>query len=467
MSNPKAEPDLTEVFATLHAAARADPSPDAKARRDRLNRLRRMVVDNEAALIAAVSADFGHRAPWETRILEIAPLLSSLRLAERNLHRWMRPRRRAVEIALRPARSEVRYQPLGVIGIVAPWNYPLQLTLSPLIDAFAAGNRAMIKPSDLSPAFGALLADLAAQHFAPEELAVVNGGPEVAAAFSRLPFDHLFFTGSGRVARLVMAAAAENLTPVTLELGGKSPAVLCADFPTDRAARSVAFGKFANAGQTCVAPDYMLVPKGQAKAFAEAVLALAPDATDTTTIVSDRQYARLAGAIDAARDGGATILQKGASDVAARRLAPTLVLDPPAGSALMADEIFGPILPVLTYDSLDEVTARLAEGDRPLALYVFTHDRRIRDRLLDGTLSGGVTVNGTLVHVGQANLPFGGVGASGTGQYHGRDGFLRLSHQRAVHHVGPFSVAERLGPPYGRLARLAYGYLTRGTRGGR
>jgi coniferyl-aldehyde dehydrogenase len=453
---------LNAQFDILHAASRHLPVPDLALRRDRLDRLRRLVLDNEAVLIAAISEDFGHRSPWETRFLEITPLLSGIRLARRNLRRWMRPERRGVGLELWPARSEVRYTPLGVVGVIAPWNYPLLLTLSPATDALAAGNRVLLKPSDQSPRLGDLLARLIDAAFAPDEMAVVQGGMETAAAMAGLPLDHLLFTGSTRVGRKVMAAAAENLTPVTLELGGKSPAILCADFPVARAARTIAFGKFANAGQTCVAPDYMLVPEGQARAFAEALLALAPPAGDAaTSLASDRQYQRLATAIEAARAGGATVLAKGESDAAVRRMAPTVVLDPPADSLLLTEEIFGPVLPVLTYASLDDALAEVARRPRPLALYVFTRDRTARDRLLAGTVSGGVGVNAAVVHVGQPNLPFGGVGPSGTGQYHGRDGFRRLSHARAVHVGGPISMAEHLGPPFGALARATWSFIRR------
>ena len=328
-----------------------------------------------------------------------------------------------MDIAFQPASAWVRYEPLGVIGIIAPWNYPVLLALGPLVDAFAAGNRAMIKPSELTPRYSELLQRLIAATFDEAEATVVTGGPEIAQQFSGLPFDHLIFTGSTQVGRMVMQAAAANLTPVTLELGGKSPVIVAPDFPLDKAASSIAFGKFLNAGQTCIAPDYALVPKAQVEPFARAVIAAAAQAfpaiagnSDYTSIVSQRHFDRLAGAIEEARAAGATVLSHGDAGAAAvRKIAPTVVIGAPAGSLLMTEEIFGPVLPIVGYDSLDEVLAIINGRDRPLALYCYTHDRATRDKVLDGAISGGVTLNGTLLHAGQDSIPFGGVGPERNG----------------------------------------------------
>ena len=460
--------ELNAAFAVLHRASRTHPAPDAAARRRALATLAAMVRDHAEAFIRAISEDFGGRSPDETRMLEILPAIRGIRHARRHVSRWMRDARRPVDIVFQPARARVRHEPLGVIGIIAPWNYPLLLAVSPLTDALAAGNRAMLKPSELTPRFSDLLARVVADTFPPDQVHVVTGGVDVAQAFAALPFDHLLFTGSTAVGRHVMRAAAENLTPVTLELGGKSPAIVAPGYAIGKAARSVAFGKFVNAGQTCIAPDYALVPQGETRRFADAVIAASARAyptiagnADYTAILSDRHRQRLNDAVEEARAGGATILRHGEAGNDPARIVPTVVLDPPLDSVLMREEIFGPVLPVIGYRDLDEALAFVAARDRPLALYGFSDDRAVRRRMLDGAISGGVTLNGTLLHIAQDNLPFGGVGPSGMGAYHGHEGFRRLSHARSVYTVGAVNVFERLGPPWGPLARRAADWLTR------
>ncbi|HTP40376.1 MAG TPA: coniferyl aldehyde dehydrogenase [Steroidobacteraceae bacterium] len=452
---------LSALFERQRRASRAQPAPTLAARQAALLKLRQLVLDNEAAIAAAIAADFGGRSVAETRLLEVLPVLNSIRNTRRHLAAWARPERRSVDLLFLPARSWVRHEPLGVVGILAPWNYPLLLTLSPLIDALAAGNRVLLKPSELTPRYASLLASLMAGCFDGAEVAVVEGGVEMAQAFASLPFDHLVFTGSTRVGRQVMQAAAANLTPVTLELGGKSPALVGADYPLEAAARSIAFGKFLNAGQTCIAPDYVLVDRARADPLAHAVLAAAQrcyptiqDNADYTNQITPAHQQRLVDALAAARAAGARVLTH--PDAArAGKLAPTVVLDVPADNLLMTEEIFGPILPIVAYDTLDGALAFVNARARPLSLYCFTHERHTRERVLAGAISGGVTLNGTLLHIAQDNLPFGGVGASGMGAYHGRDGFLRFSHARAVHAVGRINLLEKLGPPWGRLAAWA------------
>jgi coniferyl-aldehyde dehydrogenase len=449
------------IFALQHAASRRGGIADAALRRDRLARLRTLVADNEAAFTRAISADFGVRSRTETELLEIVPTLSAIRHARKKLAGWMKPERRRVDPMFQPAKAWVRHEPLGVIGIISPWNYPLQLAISPLVDAIAAGNRAMVKPSELTPAFSELLRGLVREAFDEAEVAVVTGGVEVGAAFADLPFDHLLFTGSTAIGRKVYQAAAANLVPVTLELGGKSPVVICPDYPLAKAARSIAFGKFINAGQTCIAPDYVLVPRAKAEAFAEAVLAQAKRSypaiagnDDYSAVISPRHRERLAGAIDHARGAGARILTH--EDEGAReqgKIGPTVILDAPEETIFLTEEIFGPVLPVVAYDSLDEAIAFIAARERPLALYCFSGDKGAQRRVLDGAISGGVTLNGTLLHVAQENLPFGGVGPSGIGAYHGHEGFKRFSHARGVHKVGFFNAFEKIGPPWGKLAQ--------------
>jgi len=460
---------LAELLTCQQAAQSAQGAPALALRLDRLQRLHALIVDNQIAICAAIAADFGTRSVTETTLLEIVPTLNAIVHARRHLRRWMRPRRRAVAWQFQPARAWVQHQPLGVVGIVAPWNYPLLLALSPLVDAFAAGNRALIKPSELTPAWSELLQRLVASQFEPAELAVVTGGPAVAQAFCALPFDHLVFTGSTGVGRQVMQAAAANLTPVTLELGGKSPAIVGAAYADDKAARSIAFGKFVNAGQTCIAPDYVLVPRARLDTLAQALMsrlrtcypAVAGN-DDYASIISPRHHQRLVNAVDEARARGARVLVHGdGGDAAARKVAPTLVIDPPLDILLMREEIFGPVLPLVPYDKLDDAIAFVNRNDRPLALYCLTNDAAERDAVLASTLSGGVTLNGTLLHLAQDALPFGGVGASGLGAYHGEDGFKRLSHARGVHQVGWFNGFELLAPPYGALAERARRWLAR------
>lgn len=454
--------NLKASFEQQFSASRSMPAPDASLRRDRLVRLERLLIDNTDAICTAISADFGGRSVSETKLLELLPAVRGIHHARRHLARWMKDERRPVDLIFQPSKAWIRHEPLGVIGIISPWNYPLLLAVSPLTDAIAAGNRALIKPSELTPAFSELLARLIGERFAPEEVAVIPGDVEVAKAFAALPFDHLFFTGSTSVGRSVMRSAAENLTPVTLELGGKSPAIVAEDYPLEKAVQSIAFGKFVNAGQTCIAPDYVLVPRKSVKAFSQAFLQRArqayPDVTgneDYSAIITARHRDRLAQALDEVRQSGCEILSHESWTQNSRQCAPTLVIDPPPTSLLMREEIFGPVLPVLGYDSLDEALALVNGKDRPLALYLFTHDRTVQEKILSRATSGGVTVNGTLLHIAQEGLPFGGIGPSGMGAYHGHEGFKRLSHARAVYKVGPVNGFEWFGPPWGLLSRLA------------
>ncbi|HLL29973.1 MAG TPA: coniferyl aldehyde dehydrogenase, partial [Allosphingosinicella sp.] len=433
--------DARPIFDLQHRASRQGPPANLRLRRDRLDRLRSVVAGNETAIARAISDDFGVRSRTETELLEIVPVLNAISHARKHVAAWIRPERRWVDPLFQPASARVRHEPLGVVGIISPWNYPLQLALSPLIDALAAGNRAMLKPSELTPAFSELLRRLIAERFDESEVAAITGGADIGEAFAGLPFDHLLFTGSTAVGRKVYQAAAANLVPVTLELGGKSPTIVCPDYDLAKAARSIAFGKFVNAGQTCIAPDYVLVPEGQERAFADALMAQVRRSypaiagnDDYSGMISERHRRRLADAVEAARQAGATVLAHGEEGAAAEgKIGPTVILGAPEGTLFLTEEIFGPVLPVLPYRSLDEAICFVAAGERPLALYCFSNRRSDRERVLDGAISGGVTLNGTLLHVAQENLPFGGVGASGIGAYHGHEGFKRFSHARAVH----------------------------------
>lgn len=442
----------------------AEPYPSAATRRDRLKRLSTMTRQHRDEIVRAIRQDVGHRAEAETRLAEIATLLQAVRHARRRLKRWMRPRRAALPWRLAPARARVHRQPLGVVGIIAPANYPWQLALLPAVDALAAGNRVMIKPSEHAPTTAALMARLAARYFAPEELAVVEGDAEVGRAFAALPFDHLLFTGPASIGRDVAAVAARRLTPVTLELGGKAPAIVADDADLAYAARRIAFGKWLNAGRTCIAPDHVLIDAARLPAFVEAlreaVAAFYPRGTasdDYSAVPGAAARDRLEAMLAEARDHGCRVIELGERVELSRgvKLPPTLVIDPTANLALMREEIFGPWLPVIGLRDFEAALDRVAEGPRPLALYAFTDDPARRRRLLEETRSGGVTFNDTLWHGAVPGLPFGGVGESGLGAYHGEAGFLRFSHQRSVFAQSRRSAVGLLNPPHRRwLLRL-------------
>lgn len=463
---------LDQILARQRASFLRDGAPSLVRRRADLTKLRGAVLASKDEIAEAISADFGHRSRHETAIMELMTLVMGIDYLHKHLRRFMRPTRRHVGLAMRMGSARIEYQPLGVVGIMAPWNYPLSLTAMPLATAIAAGNRAMIKPSEFTPATSTLLTRLLADIFPQEQVAVVQGDAGVGAAFSALPFDHLVFTGSTAVGRAVMKAASEHLVPVTLELGGKSPVIVVRDFDLDRAAMGTAYGKFANAGQTCVAPDYALVPEEAldrfVTAFDTAVHTLYPDgptSADYTSIINERHHARLVELIEDARARGARILEVGAKpgDAAGRphTLAPTLVLDATDDMKIMQDEIFGPVLPVKTYRSLDEAIGYVNAHPRPLALYFFGADGEDRRKVLSRTTSGNVTINGTLTHYAQEDLPFGGVGPSGMGAYHGIEGFRALSHAKGVFEQGRLNGANLLRAPFGGLADRILGILLR------
>jgi coniferyl-aldehyde dehydrogenase len=463
--------ELSLAFERQRAAWAAAPYPAWAERAGRLQRLQRLLVEHELALSRAIDADFGGRPAIETDLAEVWPSLEEIKFALRHGPQWMRPRHAGVGKWFLPASAQVLPQPLGVVGIIVPWNYPLFLTVGPLVAALAAGNRAMVKLSEFTPGFSALLQQLCAQAFAPEEVSIVTGGPEVAAQFSSLPFDHLLFTGSTAVGRKVMAAAAANLTPVTLELGGKSPAVITPGYPLEHAVQRILAGKLLNAGQTCIAPDYVLLPRASLAAFEDAARSHArrgypgglADA-DYCSIVNDRQYRRLVCDLDeAAGRGTRTVpLFDGAGrDDARHRLAPTLLIDPPPDCGAMRDEIFGPLLPLLPYDRLEDALAFVSARPRPLSLYWFDRDEARIDHALQTLPAGGVTVNDTLLHVAQAGLPFGGVGASGMGHYHGRWGFDTFSQLKPVFRQSGLNGMALFLPPYRPLARRLLGLMKR------
>ncbi len=439
--------------------------PDARARKAALQRLRATVLANRKALSEAVSADFGHRSHYETEIMEVVVTVQAIDYLLSNTKRFMKPERRHVAISYKSGRAHVEYQPKGVVGIMAPWNYPFSLTMIPLATALAAGNRVMLKPSELTPRTSQVIGEMLATVFSSEEVAVVLGGPEVGAAFSGLAFDHLLFTGSTKVGRLVMKAASDNLVPVTLELGGKSPAIIGRGKVTPRTVKSIVFGKLSNAGQTCIAPDYLLLHKDDLQAFVALYSSTVshaypdgPTSKDYSSIVNDGHYTRLRGLLEDARKNGAQIMEVGQRpDTAANRvrtIAPTLVIGAPDDSAIMEEEIFGPLLPVRTYSSIEEVIDFVNARPRPLALYYFGPEGEDRDALLARTTSGNVGINNTLLHIAQDDLPFGGIGPSGMGAYHGVEGFRSMSHAKGIFVQGRWNFANLLRAPFGKLTDL-------------
>lgn len=467
--------DLKTRFDAQKAAFAAEPWPSLEVRHSRLDRLTALTRDHEAEIVAAINADFAGRSSHETRLAELFVIAGGIRHAKSHLRRWMRTQRMPTALHFLPAHNRLMPQPLGVVGIISPWNYPYQLAIGPAVAALAAGNRVMIKPSELTPNFSDLLARLVAKLFDPAELCVVTGDADVGRAFSSTPFDHLFFTGSTAVGRQVAMAAAANLTPVTLELGGKSPAIIDPSADIARIARRIAFGKLLNAGQTCIAPDYLMVPQGQSAAVAEqlshAVKALYPTVEgnpDYTSIISERHHARLAALVEDARAQGARVIEI-APDTArgpgsgsdSRKLPPTLLLDVTPSMRIMQEEIFGPLLPIVEYDGVEAAIARIKAGERPLALYWFGSNGDNRERILRETHAGGVTVNDCLWHLAQEDQPFGGVGASGTGAYHGEWGFRTFSHYKPVFTQTGLAGTALFQPPYGKVFELLLATLRR------
>lgn len=473
---------LEALFAAQHRASRAMVDVPLAWRLERLERVQQLIDVHGPALADAVQADFGVRSQHLTDVADFFVLLAAIGQLRKMLPRWMKPQRVSTPLYLQPASAHVQRQPLGVVGVIGPWNYPLQLTLGPLAAALAAGNRVMLKPSELTPRSSALLAELLQAAFPADEVAVVQGGADVAHAFASQPFDHLFFTGSTAVGRLVAQAAARNLTPTTLELGGKSPCILDISCDLAGAALKIAHGKLLNAGQTCIAPDYILLPQGREaefeQAFASAVDKLFPTLVgnpDYASIVTDRHHARLKAMVSEAKVGGARVVpvqietgpaveqsnSNPSRSAHSRQMVPVLVFNPPDDCRLMTEEIFGPVLPVLTYGQPSQAIAYINARPRPLALYWFGTDTAARDQVLGQTVSGGVTVNDTLMHIAHENLPFGGVGESGWGAYHGEVGFLRFTQQKPVLVQSRWAMGELFYPPYEARFQQVMGLLKR------
>jgi coniferyl-aldehyde dehydrogenase len=473
---PNQERYIEETFQRMRERARDLPAPTYEERVERLERLREALVARQDELAAAISADFGHRSRHETLIAEVFLCVDGIRETRRHLRSWMRPERRRTGLPFLPARSEVRFQPKGVVGVISPWNYPLQLSVLPIVGAIAAGNRVLLKPSEYTPSTAELLRSLLTGALGQDHVAVVTGGPEVGARFAALPFDHLLYTGSTHVGRLVMKAAAPNLTPVTLELGGKSPAIVHRDHSLRHAAERIIAGKLINAGQTCIAPDYVLAPHERVndlvQALSDAVKQSYPTLAhnpDYTSIINDTHLRRLKGYLDDAHEKGARVVElnpageplESEGKSVGRKLAPHLLTGVTDEMVVMQEEIFGPLLPIVAYDDLSDAIRYVNERPRPLALYYFDRDQARADRVLDETTSGGACVNDTLLQVGQDDLPFGGVGQSGMGAYHGRAGFETFSHQKAVVRQSRLNAVGLFSPPYNETVDKLLGLFIR------
>ncbi|HQR36899.1 MAG TPA: aldehyde dehydrogenase family protein [Blastocatellia bacterium] len=442
----------------------------ASERATRLRQLKQAIIARKQDLFDAIHADF-RKHQVEVELSELQPVLQEIDHTIKHLAKWMRPRRVSTPLLLFGTHSEVRYEAKGVMLILSPWNYPFYLTINPLVGAIAAGNTAIVKPSEKTPNTSRFIASLVADVFDPREATVVEGEVDVAKALLDLPFDHITFTGSTAVGKIVMAAAAKHLTPVTLELGGKSPAIVDETADPVEAARRIAWGKFLNCGQTCVAPDYVLVHTSRADAFLDALKGVVdesfgatPDAvhdsTDLCRLVDNGAFERVAGLVDDATSRGARVVAGGQRDASDRFIAPTVLADVPDDAAVMQEEIFGPVLPVLRVGSVDEAIAFVQARPKPLALYVFSSRDANVERILAHTNAGGTAVNNVVVHLANTNLPFGGTGASGMGNYHGEFGFREFSHERAVLRQGWPNMFAMFFPPYGEKVRKMVARVT-------
>jgi coniferyl-aldehyde dehydrogenase len=463
--------DIERRFRAMQAASRSEPASTLAERRRQLQALRGVLSAGMEEFVEAICRDYGWRSHDETRMAELVPSLTLVTDALRHVGRWMRPERRGRSAIFWPGRNRIYWQPKGVVLVISPWNYPLLLAIGPLAAALAAGNRVILKPSEATPTTSAALKRRLEAALGADWVSVATGGPELSSALTRMPFDHILFTGSTAVGRKVMQAAAETLTPVTLELGGKSPAIVHAEADLDLAVRRIARGKLLNAGQTCIAPDYALVPRAGADAFLaryrETVAAFYPrivDNPDYTAIINERHYRRLLGLVADAQGKGARVTvidpagelpagECGSSNTC--KIAPVVLTGVGDGMEVMREEIFGPVLPVVPYDTLDDAIAYVNARPRPLALYYFDRDEGRARHMLSRTVSGGAAVNETLYHFAQEQLPFGGIGQSGIGAYHGREGFRTFSHGKGTFLQSHYSLMNLLVPPYGtRFRRL-------------
>jgi len=449
---------VKEQLSIQKAAFLQTPFPSERNRKLQLVALKKALIKHKDKLAKAISADFGHRSIDETMLADLLPVVMSIDHTIKHLRQWMKPEKRQVSWLYQPATNRIVYQPLGVIGIMSPWNYPVLLSLGPLVAAIAAGNKAMIKPSEHTPYANRVLAEIIGEAFLKDEVLLIEGDAKMAADFSSLPFDHLIFTGSTEVGKLVMAAAAKNLTPVTLELGGKSPALVGQDVSADFAVERMLYGKCLNAGQTCVAPDYVLCPEEKQGSLIESfkkqfkILYPNADCGDYTSMINDAQFERIEAWLDDAIAKGGELISLGNKSEKYPRSKPlTLLINTDPSMEIMQQEIFAPVLPILTYKTIDEAIDLIKSRPRPLALYLFSHDKKLQNQVVSKTHSGGVCINDTVYHVVQDDLPFGGIGPSGMGRYHAKEGFLTFSATKSILQRGRFYAAKFAFPPYGKL----------------
>lgn len=464
-------PDPLATFQQMRDLVAADNTLPYGARIKLLKSLRAALKSKQSALIKAIDQDFSGRSRCETIMADILPTLGIIDYTIKHLRKWMKPQRRHVALHFLPAKNRILMQPKGVVLIISPWNYPISLSILPMVTAIAAGNRVILKPSEFTPKTSELIADLVREALPADRACVLCGGADVSISLCKLPFDHILFTGSTNVGVEVMKNAAENLTPVTLELGGKSPAVVHADYDLATAAERIARGKLLNAGQTCIAPDYVLLPRDKVEAFVthynDVITRFYPDIQDNndyTAIINPHHFERLKALLQDAETKGARVQVVGASTTGSsgqQKLHPHVILDASDEMQIMHEEIFGPLLPIIAYDSLDQASTYINQRPRPLALYYFDNDKQRINDFLAATTSGGAAINDTVLHFAQDDLPFGGIGASGMGVCHGHEGFKELSHAKPVFYQARLNGTAILNPPYGAIFERITKYLTR------
>lgn len=458
-----------EVFDIQRSAFLSSPYPSEKLRKQQLVALKKAILKHKEKLVKAISADFGCRSTDESLLADILPTIMGVNHSIKHLRQWMKPEKRPISILYQPAKARIMYQPKGVVGIISPWNYPVFLSLGPLATAIAAGNRVMLKPSEFSPHSNRVLKAILEDAFSTDEVCMVEGDASVASKFTQLPFDHILYTGSTEIGKKVMAAAAENLTPVTLELGGKSPAIIAPDVSADFAVGRMLYGKCLNGGQTCVTSDYVLCPEDKLadliKSFKAQFKELYPNVSNGqyTSIVNDAHHQRITDWLKDATDKGAKVIPLAKSIESQPRLIPLqLVTNVDPSMTIMQQEIFGPVLPIVTYKKFSEALEFVQSQPRPLALYLFTFNKKLENQTLHTTHAGGICINDTVYHVAQDDLPFGGIGPSGMGNYHAREGFLTFSHAKSIFKRGRFNSAKFAFPPYGKLIhKLIYKFFLR------
>ena len=463
--------NLNEILEKQKKAHLTEGSLSVETRKEWIDRCIALLIKYQNEIAEAISEDFGHRSTESSLLADVAGSIGSLKSAKENIKKWVKPEKRKVTpsiLGLLGAKLRLEYQPLGTVGVISPWNFPVTLTFGPLGSIFAAGNRAMIKPSEFTPKTSELMKKMFEEAFSEEEVAVFTGGPDLGEAFSSLPFDHLLFTGATSIAKHVMRAASENLVPVTLELGGKSPVIISKKSNFEVSVNRVMAGKTMNAGQICLAPDYVFIPKDKKEEFIsqskKVVTDMYPslkDNPDYTSVINQRHYDRLQGYVEEAKEKGFEVIEinpsnEDFSQQAYHKIPPTLIVDPDDSLSVMKEEIFGPILSVKTYDSIKDTVDYINSKDRPLGLYYFGDDKEEMQNVLENTTSGGVTINDVVFHVGQDNAPFGGVGPSGTGSYHGVEGFKNFSHTKTIYTQSKFDGLFGLfRPPFGSKAKSA------------